>query len=91
MLRKFLFHVLPFLLPFVLYAGWVALARRKAAGADGALAAWPRAHVTWLAIAGLTLVILSFVAVALFTGSEIGRTYVPPRLEDGVILPAETR
>jgi hypothetical protein len=75
----------------VLYAAWMALARRKAAGAGGALAAWPRAHVAWLTIAGLTLVILSFVAVALFTGSEVGRTYLPPRLEDGVIVPAETR
>ncbi len=84
MLRKLLFHLVPFLLPFVLYAGWVALARRKAA-------AWPRAHVAWLAIAGLTLVILSFVAVALLTGSEVGRTYVPPRLEEGQIVPAETR
>lgn len=91
MLRKLLFHLLPFLLPFVLYAGWMALARRKAAATGGALAAWPRAHVAWLAIAGLTLVILSFVAVALFTGSEVGRTYVPPRLEEGVIVPAETR
>ncbi len=91
MLRKLLFHLLPFLLPFVLYAGWVALARRKAAGAGGALAPWPRAHVAWLAIAGLTLVILSFVAVALLTGSEVGRTYLPPRLEEGQIVPAETR
>ena len=45
MLRKLLFHALPFLLPFVLYAGWVALARRKAAATGDARAAWPRAHV----------------------------------------------
>jgi hypothetical protein len=91
MLRKLVFHLLPFLLPFVLYAGWVALARRKAGAAGGALKAWPRGHVVWLMIAGFGLVILSFVAVALFSGAEVGGTYVPPRLEDGQIVPAETR
>ncbi len=69
----------------------MALARRSAGATGAALAAWPRAHVAWLAIAGLTLVIVSFIAVALLTGSEVGRTYVPPRLEEGVIVPAETR
>lgn len=90
-MRKFVFHLLPFLLPFVLYAGWVALARRKIAASGGALAVWPRAHVVWLMIAGVGLVIVSFVAVALFTGSEVGGTYVPTRLEDGQIVPATNR
>ncbi len=91
MLRKLVFQLLPFLLPFVLYAGWLALARRKAGASGSALAPWPRGHGVWLMIAGVGLVILSFVAVALFTGTEVGGTYLPPRLEDGQILPAESR
>ncbi len=86
MLRKFLLHGLPFLLPFALYVLWLAASGRKAAASGWRAAPW-----AWLAAGGLILVILSFIAVALFSGHEAGGTYVPPRYLDGKVAPAETR
>ena len=81
-------HLFPFLLPFAVYAAWVLLTRRTAA-AGGSW--WQATPVAWLSLAGLVLIVMSFVALALFTGHEPGGTYVPPRYIGGEIVPAETR
>ncbi len=73
-----------FLAPFLLYAGWMALARRfaKTKGPN-----WNDAPMTWLTVAGLVLVIAGFVATGLMTGEDATGTYVPPRVVDGVLVP----
>ena len=81
MLRQILLHALPLLLPFIVYIGYVVLARRAPKGKVWADAPW-----FWLAVAGLVLVIASFIALALFPGNEPG-AYVPPQVEDGVVVP----
>ena len=92
MLRTFLTHALPFLVPFALYGIWLAASRRKAqAAGQGAAPLWREAPWIWLAASGLVLVILSFITVAMFTGAEPGGTYVPPRYIGGEVAPAETR
>ncbi len=91
MLRKFLLHAIPFVLPFALYALWVVLSRRRAVPGEAKAPLWQDAPWIWLIGAGLALVVVSFVSLALFTGHEPGGTYVPPRYEGGKVLPAEIR
>lgn len=79
----------PFLIPFALYALWLAAMKRAdPAAAGGEDAGQARAH-PWvlLSIAGL---ILAF-AVLVFTSTRermaTGSHYAPARIEDGRILP----
>ncbi len=84
MIFKILKYAVPLLLPFILYFLWAFVERRRraAGGWEAKDAPW-----TWLAIAGLALLIVSLVATGLLSGSEPGGTYVPPRVEDGRVVP----
>jgi hypothetical protein len=81
MIRKLIEEVLIFLLPFLLFAGYLALSGRH-----------PRHHTHWegkifrLTMAGIVLVILSLVATGLF-GERHRGGYVPPHMENGVVVP----
>ncbi len=68
MKRILLHYVLPILLPFIVYGVWLALARRKARPAGAAAPVWRNAPLTWLLIAGLGLVCVGLVALALTGG-----------------------
>ena len=72
-----------FLLPFALYALWLA-ARRRASPLAAMREAGPLAG---LAIAGLVLVILSLIGLAAFDGGAAGGVYVPDRFENGRLVP----
>jgi hypothetical protein len=85
-MRLLLQYVLPFLLPFLIYAAYVALAKHRA----------PR----WLDLdektllvlggTGLVLLAISLVTWTVLTGSPPDEIYVPPHLEDGRIVPGRT-
>ena len=90
MALKILRLVLLFLAPFLAYAIWLAVARRRARAHAGD-PSWTDAPLLWLTAAGLVLVIASFVATALLSGEEAGGTYIPPRVIDGELVPAEVR
>ena len=81
MIRRFLEEALLFLLPFALYCAYLAVIGHN-----------PREGRHWegrvfrLTLAGLLLVILSLVAAALF-GEKHRGGYVPPRLENGQVVP----
>jgi hypothetical protein len=45
----------------------------------------------WLAIAGLALLIASFVALGLPQANAPDKVYVPAHMENGALVPAETR
>lgn len=83
MLRQILLHALPFLLPFIVYIGYVLLVRRAAAKGK----VWANAPWYWLVASGLVLVIASFIALPLFRGDQPSGVYVPPRVENGVVVP----
>ena len=83
MVRKILFHVIPFLLPFIAY-GLYAFATHRAR-AKGA--AFDEAPWYWLFSIGLALTALSLVGVWAFSGVPVGGEYVAPQLEDGKIIP----
>ncbi|MCK2054374.1 DUF6111 family protein [Methylobacterium sp. 37f] len=81
MIRRVLEEFLIFLSPFLVFALFLAITGRKP---------YDRAHWTGqafrLTLAGLGLVILSLVAIGLFSERHRGG-YVPPHLENGQVVP----
>jgi len=86
MLFKIIKFALVFGLPFVLYAIWAFMARRRAAAGDPPLQETPW---IWLSIVGLVLAILALFVTGVVPGNPTDATYTSPRLENGVIVPAE--
>lgn len=87
MIGNLLRYLLLFMLPFLVYGGWLALAQRRARGHE-ADPTWRDAPLMWLTAAGLVLVLLGFVAAAVFDGSDSKCAYVPSRIVNGEIVPA---
>ena len=85
-MRLLLQYVLPFLLPFLIYAAYVALAKHRTP-------VWlDLDEKTWLMLGGTGLVLatISLVTWTLLSGSPPDEIYVPPHLEDGRIVPGRT-
>ena len=81
---RILLTLLPFLLPFAAYVGYVvALKKMESKGGLWADAPW-----FWLCASGLSLVILALAATALFGGDPPGAVYVPAQVENGRVVPA---
>jgi hypothetical protein len=92
MLRVFLTIVLPLLLPTALYLFWLRVAHWWPWGSQpesqrSEEVRWAALPWVWLAGAGaLLLALVLFVVTVHFGTSEPG-IYVPPRWEDGRIIP----
>ena len=84
MARIILFYILPFLLPFIGFFSYRLLVTRGRPLLE---------NTPWfvLSAAGLGLVIVSLVTLALTGGWDRSGDYVPPRFEDGRIVPGEVR
>lgn len=80
MMRTMLESILLFLVPFGVYALWVALARRF--GFDSP--AFSQV-VAYLAAAGLILVALSFITLGIFAERHQD-AYVPAHMENGQLI-----
>jgi hypothetical protein len=86
MARVLLQYLLPLLLPFLVYGAYVALAH-------GRLPDWlglDERQWAMLAGTGVALLAISLVAWSLLSGSPPDETYLPPRFEDGRIVPGRT-
>jgi hypothetical protein len=79
MTRVLLIRMLVFLVPFALYEIYRAISHRESRRP------WPQ-----LFIAGLVLVVASFVYVGLTEGSAPEERYVPPHVENGKLVPGHT-
>ena len=81
MLRVLLHYLLPLILPFAAYFAYVALAR-------GRVGPWLE-RTPWLILtaSGVALLAASLVTWGLTSGDPAGGIYLPPRLEDGRIVP----
>ncbi|MBM3507187.1 MAG: hypothetical protein FJX64_05600 [Alphaproteobacteria bacterium] len=90
MIGKLLRYAILFLLPFAVYAGWLAVARRRLRGHENE-PGWRDAPLVWLTAAGLGLVLLGFIVAAIFDGFDADCTYIPSRMVDGQLVPAELR
>jgi hypothetical protein len=92
MLRNLLLGALLFAVPFVIFAIYVAVARAQAryAGRDDA-PSWTKAP--WLLIfgAGTALVVAGLITLRVMSHHDISGSFVPPRYEDGRIVPGEIR
>jgi hypothetical protein len=85
-MRLFLQYVLPLLLPFLIYAAYVALAQgRMPRWLDLGAREW-----VMLGGTGLALLMISLVTWSLLSGSPPDEAYVPPHLEDGRVVPGTT-
>jgi Family of unknown function (DUF6111) len=86
MLRVLLQYLLPLLLPFLVYAAYVALAQ-------GRLPDWlGLSDRQWIVLgsAGVVLLAISLATWSLMTGAPPEETYIPPRFEDGRVVPGTT-
>jgi hypothetical protein len=88
MLKKLLTVVLPIALPFLVYWGYVVLARWRARRTGGAAEVpWPWAALT---LAGVVLMVGTLVGYRLFSEqADPGQQIVPERLIDGRIQDSE--
>ncbi len=93
MLRVFFTIVLPLVLPTALYLVWVRLAHSP--GGDGSqqeserggTVRWTALPWVWLAAAGALLLALTLFVVTVHFGTSQSGIYVPPRSENGRIVP----
>jgi len=83
MARLIAFDVLAFLLPFGIYAAWLFATR----GSVGGTSDWPLRTVGWLALAGAVVLLAAIALFISFESGQPGKTYVPARIENGVIVP----
>jgi hypothetical protein len=84
MLRVLLTIVLPLLLPTAIYMAWIAFVSRSANSERPRLGAMP---VVWLVLAGALLLAAVLVTVTVHFGQPVSGRYVPPRYEDGRVVP----
>ncbi|MBU6444458.1 MAG: hypothetical protein KGR48_11160 [Alphaproteobacteria bacterium] len=81
MMRMVLERMALFGIPFVLFAAYVVASQRVAQKPR------PDTPWVWLSVAGLALVIASFVFVGLIEGESTKGVYVPPQEVNGKIVP----
>ena len=87
MIRTLLVRILPFLVPVILFVVWYYLARRRAGKAGLAPPSWREAPWGWIAGSGLLVLALGLAFFRFSTGASPDGTYVPPKYEDGRIIP----
>ena len=82
-MRQFFEIVLPLILPTVIYVAYMLLVRPRP-GSNAPALDWPW---LWLGVAGVALVILTLVGVALFGGAAPSERYQPAKVINGEIKP----
>ncbi len=96
MLRIFFTIVLPLVLPTALYLLWLRVAHWLPGGSPpgspegsqrGEAVRWAALPWVWLAAAGAVLLALMLFVVTVHFGTSEPGTYVPPRWENGRIVP----
>jgi Family of unknown function (DUF6111) len=88
MVRPVLTEFVLFVVPFALYALFLWATKR---GGVLERVNWPLAHVLWLLIAAFLMVIGSFIVLAHWGGAPPRSTYVPAHIEDGRLVPGQTK
>jgi hypothetical protein len=82
--RVLLTIVLPLLLPTALYLVWVTTLRRSR---RNGMTLWTALPWMWLAGAGIGLLAIVLFVVTVHFGAPQEGVYVPPRLQNGHIVP----
>lgn len=84
MLRVVLTIVLPLLLPTALYLLWIAT---LGSAQEGGAISWAAVPWLWLAGAGAVVLAVVLFVVTVHFGAPQEGVYVPPRWEDGRVVP----
>jgi Family of unknown function (DUF6111) len=79
--RQFFEIVLPLILPTIIYIGYFSVLRPRRGGS------FPEMPWIWLGAAGLLLLAVTFLALALMGGAEPSAKYLPPKVVNGQIQP----
>ncbi|MBB4374747.1 hypothetical protein GGD63_007581 [Bradyrhizobium sp. cir1] len=87
MMRTVLTEIGIFLIPFAVYALFLAATR------SGLFVqtSWPVTIVSRLVLVALALVIAGLIGLAQFSGAGLNSTYVPAHIEDGKFVPGTER
>ena len=85
MLRIVIIDAIFFLMPFAAYALWLMMTRRTITNPDD----WQVKTIAWLALIGAALMVIVLTVFVHLEPGRPGGVYVPPRLEDGVIVPGQ--
>ncbi|WP_158671312.1 DUF6111 family protein [Bradyrhizobium guangdongense] len=83
MIRTVLTEIGIFLIPFAVYALFLAATRSGLF----ARSSWPVPIVARLALAAIVLVIAGLIGLAHFSGAPPDSTYVPAHVENGKLVP----
>jgi hypothetical protein len=83
MIRPVLTEIGIFLIPFAVYALFLAATRSGLF----ARSSWPIAVVARLVLAALVLVIAGLIGLAHYSGAAPDSTYIPAHIENGKLVP----
>lgn len=86
MARFLAFDAVFFLVPFAVYAAWLAVTR----GSLGNVEDWQARTIASLAIAGAGLLLGALIAFTSYRIIPPGGKYTPAHIEDGRIVPGHT-
>jgi len=87
MIRPVLTEIGIFLIPFAVYALFLAATRSGLF----ARSSWPIAVVARLVLAALMLVIAGLIGLAHYSGAAPDSTYIPAHIENGKLVPGVER
>ena len=85
MIRPVLTELALFLAPFVAYAIFLLVTRAGILDPQY----WTPRILAWLTGIALSLMIISFVIIAHFSGAQPGSTYVPAHMENSKFVPGQ--
>jgi hypothetical protein len=94
MFRFFFTFLLPLIAPVALYLAWNWIQLRRIASGKRAEPTTTFAEMPWLVLAGagVSMLVVTLLAFAVMGGgAEPGSAYIPPHMENGKLVPAETR
>ncbi len=87
MIRPILTEFAFFLAPFAAYAIFLLATRGGVLHPE----AWSASALMWLTVVAVLSLVGSFVFLAHFSGVPIDSTYIPAHMENGKLVPGQTR
>ncbi|MGY9004873.1 MAG: DUF6111 family protein [Alphaproteobacteria bacterium] len=94
MFRLFFTYILPLIAPALLYVAWNWMQVRRTLSGKRAEPPPTFAEAPWLLLAGagISILVVTLFGFILFGDTaNTNATYVPPHMENGKLVPAETR
>lgn len=88
-MMRLLWQFWPVFLPLIVYVWWQWRARKHARRAGDDIPGWMNGPWFWTVLAAMAMAVASFLAWGLTHEPSQGQ-YVPPRVEEGRIVPGHT-